>query len=549
MQKEFKKNLLVGWLVGVVLLMVIVGIFWGLKKSLQTAATTSPIPAALQTAKLAIAENPKTASDYSVVDKGEKGTEVSLPTKMPFKMTLPKKLSDPILISLSENRTIEILQTDGASFQALPTDQNLQTPENSKLLSVIQKTQNLSAYQTADGNQTVLYTAPNNPNNPNLPNDPNSPTAQWLFKNWTIYNTPPVTQTQEAKPPLGGLASSDEITQTFQFKNASVKIEANGNADIFFDDGKSPIATDPDFTIPKPYFLDKDGNKTDLVWKFDQAAKILSTSFSAKAQAYPIALDPSVLKTNTLIATFSGKAISMNAACGAGLTCGNNCTYNSVTYGTVLIGGQCWMNQNMMTDKYADGTSIVRGPVASGGLWTGSDNGFYAYPPNAGPTPAANTQEESLANIQAGKLGFVYQWSAAMKGANPVGNQGICPNGWHVPTHDEFTTLERAVCTSSSCATNFPFDTSTTGWLGTNEGSRLSMETSGGNNFSGFTGHLAGNRNTTGAFAIRSSYAFFWSSSSSGSNAWNRGLYSGGATVYRYTYSKAYGFSVRCLKN
>lgn len=60
---------------------------------------------------------------------------------------------------------------------------------------------------------------------------------------------------------------------------------------------------------------------------------------------------------------------------------------------------------------------------------------------------------------------------------------------------------------------------------------------------------FAGNRNTDGSFGYRSSYAYFWSSSQSGADAWHRYLSSSYATVIRYTNSKAYGFSVRCLKN
>ena len=62
-------------------------------------------------------------------------------------------------------------------------------------------------------------------------------------------------------------------------------------------------------------------------------------------------------------------------------------------------------------------------------------------------------------------------------------------------------------------------------------------------------GLLAGNRNTNGSFNNLSSNGNFWSSVQSGSNAWYRGLHSGYATVFRGAYSKAGGFSVRCLKN
>jgi len=129
------------------------------------------------------------------------------------------------------------------------------------------------------------------------------------------------------------------------------------------------------------------------------------------------------------------------------------------------------------------------------------------------------------------------------KCTSPV--QGICPPGWHIPSHYELTTLERAVCDSSTCTTDFPYDTTTTGWRGTNEGTKLKV---GGG--SGFEGLLGGSRNTDSSFYNLSSNGNFWSSSqSSSADAWRRLLHSGNTTVYRNHFSKAYGFSVRCLKD
>jgi len=54
---------------------------------------------------------------------------------------------------------------------------------------------------------------------------------------------------------------------------------------------------------------------------------------------------------------------------------------------------------------------------------------------------------------------------------------------------------------------------------------------------------LAGYRYTDGAVSGRGAYAYFWSSSDSGTSAWKRYLNSSYASVYRYTSSKAYGFS------
>ena len=125
-----------------------------------------------------------------------------------------------------------------------------------------------------------------------------------------------------------------------------------------------------------------------------------------------------------------------------------------------------------------------------------------------------------------------------------AGAQGICPAGWHIPTHDEFTTLERAVCTSGTCATDFPFDTTTIGSRGTNEGTSLK---SGG--ASGFAALLAGQRSNDGSFGFLGLYASFLSSAQSGDYAWRRYLYVADTRAGRDLVGKGNGFSVRCLKD
>ena len=204
-------------------------------------------------------------------------------------------------------------------------------------------------------------------------------------------------------------------------------------------------------------------------------------------------------------------------------TCGSTFTdsRNSKTYNTVLIGSQCWMKENL---DYDNGCSSK--------TWVNStDVGWCGYYTGG---PFANE-------------GLLYQWSAAM--ASTSGTPGICPSGWHVPSHDEWTTLERAVCTSTTCNTDFPYDTTTIGWRGTNEGSKLSTLTSGGTNSSGFTSLLPGYRNIR-SFDGRSADAYLWSRSAyDSSSAWIRGLASGDAAVNRGPNSEAYAFSVRCLKD
>lgn len=215
--------------------------------------------------------------------------------------------------------------------------------------------------------------------------------------------------------------------------------------------------------------------------------------------------------------------------------CGDTLTdsRDGQTYATVLIGSQCWMAEHI---NY--GTMIA-------GASDQTDNA----------TPEKYCYSDTAANCTSD--GGLYQWGEAMQyaascngtGAPPndactTPVQGICPTGWHIPSHYEYTALEREVCTSGTCATDFPYDESTAGWLGTDEGTNLKV---GG--LSGFDGLLSGYRDTDGSFSSRGTNAYVWSSLESGSNAWRRSLYSGYATVFRSAGSKLYGFSVRCIKD
>jgi uncharacterized protein (TIGR02145 family) len=222
---------------------------------------------------------------------------------------------------------------------------------------------------------------------------------------------------------------------------------------------------------------------------------------------------------NVTVDTVNGK-VSLSAAstwlCGSALFD----TRDAKSYTTVLIGSQCWMQQNLNVG------TMVTGVTTQGVSTTSIQK--YCY----------DNTESNCTNY-----GGLYQWNLARGGATTAGATGICPAGWHIPTHDEFTLLERTTCTSGSCTTDFPYDITTTGWKGTNEGTTLK------NPAGLFRGLLAGYRNPDGSFANIGSDVNFWSSLQSGGSTWRRALSSGSTQVYRSTNVKAYGFSVRCLKN
>jgi len=210
-------------------------------------------------------------------------------------------------------------------------------------------------------------------------------------------------------------------------------------------------------------------------------------------------------------------------------TCGtsNVTDADGNVYNTVSVGSQCWMKQSLRT-----GTRINLATAQS-------NNGIiekYCFDDTASNCTSNNPNQPD---------GGLYQWNEAMQYVTTAGARGICPSGWHIPTHDQLTTMERAICTSGSCATDFPYDTSTTGFRGTNEGTKLRP-----NGTSALEVNLAGYVEG-GYFDYREVYGLLWSSSESVNTffSWFRNVISGSAQVNRGGGDKSSAYSVRCLKD
>lgn len=87
-------------------------------------------------------------------------------------------------------------------------------------------------------------------------------------------------------------------------------------------------------------------------------------------------------------------------------------------YSTVVIGDQEWFAENLKTTKYNDNTAIPN--VTESNDWENTSTGAYCWYEN----------NEATNNV----YGALYNWYA-------VGTGKLCPEGWHVPTEDEWTTL------------------------------------------------------------------------------------------------------------
>ena len=218
------------------------------------------------------------------------------------------------------------------------------------------------------------------------------------------------------------------------------------------------------------------------------------------------------------------------------------------SYATVQIGSQCWMAQNLNV-----GTQITS--CTNGYVGTCTTGGGVAQ--NQGTSTVAIQKycySDNPANCAS--QGGLYQWQQAMGGSTSTtgfGVAGICPAGWHLPTDNEYKTLEiyLGMCSGTGSSPNYCADDS--GWRGTTQGDQLEAAGFCGGRTpcatSGFNALLAGTRNTDGSFGAQGSGAGVWSSLVSGDRAWDHYVYSGYATVYRSTNAQTVGFSVRCLKN
>ena len=97
--------------------------------------------------------------------------------------------------------------------------------------------------------------------------------------------------------------------------------------------------------------------------------------------------------------------------------------YGGKVYNAVAIGNQCWLRESLNVGKSVKSTDGY-----------GSDNGII--------------EKRCIGDIEdnCDKYGGAYRWGEVFNYKTPIRKvQGICPNGWHVPSSDEFRALISAV--------------------------------------------------------------------------------------------------------
>jgi len=194
--------------------------------------------------------------------------------------------------------------------------------------------------------------------------------------------------------------------------------------------------------------------------------------------------------------------------------------YQGKTYNTVQIGNQCWFKDNLNV-----GTQIDEDVKAS------NDTQIEKYCYNDLPSNCVT-------------YGALYHWQEAMEYIQASSNQGICPDGWHIPTQAEYQSLIDFVNEDGNAlkaegigdSVNYPqgIGTNTSGFTGLYGGSYWQFVTENqGEEWDGLGG-----------------FGAYWTSTQIGDNtAQYMGFNAWGANIFWEERNMDWGKSVRCIKD
>ena len=254
-----------------------------------------------------------------------------------------------------------------------------------------------------------------------------------------------------------------------------------------------------------------------------------STSASSDSSSSVASSSSSVVKSSSSSAkSSSSNAISSSSSSSIVYSTIKDARDNQ-TYRIITIGSQTWMAENL---KYLP--SVV-GP----GTGSKTTPHYYVY----GYNGTNVTDAKATANYNT--YGVLYNWPAAMNGAassttNPSGVQGVCPDGWHLPSDAEWTELTDYLGGESVAGGKLK-ETGTTHWASPNAGAT---------NETGFTALPGGFRHYDGDFYGIGNYGNWWSSTENNTlYAYNRLLYYNYYGLNNFDNSKMIGFSVRCVRD
>lgn len=197
---------------------------------------------------------------------------------------------------------------------------------------------------------------------------------------------------------------------------------------------------------------------------------------------------------------------------------------NSIkSYKKVTIGTQTWMSENLNTNTFRNGDPIPQAKTAEDWKKAGEQQKpawcFYN-----------NDPKNEL------KYGKLYNWYAVNDA------RGLAPEGWHIPSNDEWTILETSLGDWKKSGNKLK---TISGWLSNGNGS----------NETGFSGVPGGYRLDNGDFLGIGADGQWWSSTEefqlveSTAAAWYRSLEDRNSYINKDWKRQPIGLSVRCIKD
>ncbi len=153
------------------------------------------------------------------------------------------------------------------------------------------------------------------------------------------------------------------------------------------------------------------------------------------------------------------------------------------SYITGIIGSQVWMIENLRTTKNDKGEELKH------------------------VKPSEDIEQ----------YGLLYDWETAMANETDEGVQGICPDGWHIPTNEEWTELIDYVKTNDLDITNV-----------------FNLQ------YGGFSNNGVNNVGES---------ASYWSSTKTHDNVWKQYFHKNLTKPFKYYEKPKNAISVRCVRN
>ncbi len=201
-------------------------------------------------------------------------------------------------------------------------------------------------------------------------------------------------------------------------------------------------------------------------------------------------------------------------------------------YNTVKIGDQVWMAENLKVTHYRNGDSISN--VLEDSVWENLTSGAYCIYDNADSNFAT--------------YGLLYNWYSVDD------NRGLAPEGWHIPTDEEWKKLEIHLGMSRITADSLNS-------RGTDEGGKLkeigtmhwNSPNSSATNEYGFSALPGGLRHASGDFVNIGFTAKFWTSTEfqvpTVDGAYARVIRYDESIIFYNAWLSNLGFSIRCVKD